>query len=55
MIVNRGKQYSYLGMTLDYSKEGACQINMFENMNSILDPFDKIDTTAKGKKKTAAL
>ena len=35
MIVNRGNKHKYLGMTLDYSKEGACLITMFENMKSI--------------------
>ena len=30
MTVNRGKKHKYLEMTLDYSKEGACQITMFE-------------------------
>ena len=41
-------------MTLDYSKEGACQITMFENLKAILETFYKIDTKAKGTKKSAA-
>ena len=54
MTVNRCKKHKYLGMTLDYSKEGACQITMFENLKSILETFDKIDTKAKGAKNSAA-
>ena len=54
MTVNRCKKHKYLGMTLDYSKEGACQINMFENMKAILETFDKIDTKSKSTKKSAA-
>ena len=30
ITVNRGKKNKYLGTTLDYSKEEACQITMFE-------------------------
>ena len=44
MTVNIGKKHKYLGMTLDYYKEGACQITMFENMEAILETFDKIGT-----------
>ena len=44
MTVKRGKKHKYVGITLDYSKEGACQITMFENKKSILKTFDKIDT-----------
>ena len=44
MAVNRGKKNKYIGTTLDYSKEGACQITMFENMKSILETFEKVDT-----------
>ena len=54
MTVNRGKKHKYLGTTLDYSKEGACQITMFENLKAILETFDKIDTKEKGTKKSAA-
>ena len=42
MTVKRGKKHSYLGMTLDYSKEGACQITMFKNLKSILETFEKL-------------
>ena len=41
-------------MTLDYSKEGACQITIIENLKAILETFDKIDTKAKDTKKSAA-
>ena len=41
-------------MTLDYSREGACKITMFENMKAILETFDKIDTKAKGTKKSTS-
>ena len=54
MTVNRGKKYKYLSMTLNYSKEGACRITMFEDLKAILQTFDKIDTKAKGTKKNAA-
>ena len=54
MTVNRGNKHKYLGMTLNYSKEGAFQITMFENMKAILETFDKIDTKEKGTKKSAA-
>ena len=54
MTFNRGKKHKYLGMTLDYSKEEACQITMFENMKAILGTFEKIDTKAKGTKKSVA-
>ena len=54
MTVNRGKKHKYIGMTLDYSKEGACQITMFENLKTILETFDKIYTKAKGTIKSAA-
>ena len=54
MTVNRGKKHKYLGMKLNYSKEGACHIIMFENLKVILDTFDKIDTKGKGKKKSTA-
>ena len=54
MTVNRGKKHKYIGIKLDYSKEGAFQITMFENLKSILDTFDRIDTKEKGTKKGAA-
>ena len=54
MTVNRGKKHKYLGMTLNYSKERAFQITMFENLKSILETFENIDTEAKGTKKIAA-
>ena len=54
MTVNRGKKHKCLAMTLNYSKEGAFQVNMFENLKSILETFDKIDKRSKGKKKSAA-
>ena len=54
MTVNTGKKHKYIGMTLKYSKEGACQNTMFENLKSILETFEKIDTKSKGKKKSAA-
>ena len=54
MTVNRGKKHKYLGMTLDYSKERDFQITMFENLKAILETFEKIDTKAKGTKKSAA-
>ena len=54
MTVNRGKKHKCLGMTLNYSKEGAFQVTMFENLKAILETFDKIDTKAKGTKKSAA-
>ena len=54
MTVNRGKKHKYLGMTLDYSNEGACQITMFENLKAILETIEKIDTKSKGKKKSIA-
>ena len=55
MTSNRGKKYKYLRMTLNYSKEGAFHITMFENLKSILETFDKIDTKAKRTKKSAEL
>ena len=54
MTFNRGKKHKYLGMTLDYSKEGASPINMIENLKSILETFDKVDRKAKVKNKRAA-
>ena len=54
MTVNRGKKHKYLGMTLNYSEKGACQITMFENLKSILETFEKIDTKEKGTKKSVA-
>ena len=36
MMVNRVKKHKYLGMTLDYSKGGAFQITIFENLKAIL-------------------
>ena len=53
MTVNRGKKHKYLGMTLGYSKEGACQISMFENLKAVLETFDKIDAKSNGTKKSA--
>ena len=44
MTVNRVKKNKYLGMSLNYSEEGDCQITMFENLTAILETFDKIDT-----------
>ena len=41
MIVNRGKKHKYLGTKLDYSKELDCHITMFENMEAILETFEK--------------
>ena len=41
MTVNIGKKHKYLGMTLEYSKEGACQNTMFENLKAILETFEK--------------
>ena len=29
-------------MTLDYSKEGYCQITIFENLKAILETFEKL-------------
>ena len=49
MTVNRGKKHKYIGNTLDYYKEGACHITMFENLKAILDTFDRIDTKEKGR------
>ena len=54
MTFNRGKKHKNLVMTLYYSKEGAYQITMFENLKSILETFDIIDTKAKGTKKNSA-
>ena len=54
MTVDRGKKHKYLGIKINYSKERACQITMFENMKAILDTFDKIDTKEKGTKNSAA-
>ena len=54
MSVNRVKKHKYLRMTLDYSKEGACQMTIFQNLKAILENFDKIDTKAKGTKKSVA-
>ena len=54
MTFNRGKKHKYLGMALEYSKEGACQITMFGNLKLILENFDKIDTNVIGTKKRAA-
>ena len=54
MTVNRGKKHKYIGITLNYSKEGACHITMFENLKTILETFDKIYTKEKGTKKSAA-
>ena len=34
ITVNRGKKHKYLRMTLNYSKEGACKITMFENLKA---------------------
>ena len=53
MIANKGKKHKYLGITLEYSKEGACHIHIFENLKAILETFDKIDTKVKGTKKSA--
>ena len=50
MTVDRGNKHNYLGMTLDYFKEGACQISMFENLKSILETFFKL-YKSKGLKK----
>ena len=55
MTVNRGKKHKYLGMILDYSKEGACHITMFKILRAVFDIFDKIDTKEKGTKKSVAL
>ena len=42
ITVNRGKKHKYLGIKLNYSKGGACQITMFENLKAILEPFEKL-------------
>ena len=55
MTVNRGNKHKYIGMKLDYPKEGACQITIFENLKAILETFDKIDTKEKCTKKSAAV
>ena len=55
MTVHRGKKHNYRGMALEYSEEGACQINMFENIKAVLENFDKIDTKVKGTKKSPDL
>ena len=42
MKVNRGKKQKYLGMKLDYFKEGACLITIYENLKEILETFEKL-------------
>ena len=54
MTVIRGNKHKYFGITLDYSKEGACQITIFEYLKAILETFYRIDTKSKGKNKSAA-
>ena len=53
MTVNRVKKHNYLGMTLDYYRERAFQVTMFQNLKPISETFEKNDTKAKVTKMSA--
>ena len=41
ITVSRGKRHPYLGMTLDYSKEGCLIIDMKDYVKKMLDEFEE--------------
>lgn len=40
--VSRGDKHTYLGMALDYSEEGKCQITMSSYTKEIIDAFPEV-------------
>ena len=37
--VNHGKVHQFLGMTLDFSVEGECQVKQFEHVRDMIESF----------------
>ena len=54
MKVHRGKVHDYLGMTLDYSEKGICQVSMPKFIDEVLNDFKRIMPNSKGGKTSAA-
>ena len=46
MKVHRGKVHDYLGMTLDYSEKGICQVSMPKFIDEVLNDFKRIQANA---------
>jgi hypothetical protein len=40
MKVHRGKTHKYLGMALDFSHKGQCQVTMHDYVDGILQAYD---------------
>jgi hypothetical protein len=40
MKVHRGKTHKYLGMSLDFSHKGQCQVTMHDYINGILQAYN---------------
>jgi hypothetical protein len=40
MKVHRGKTHKYLGMLLDFSQKGQCQVTMHDYIDGILQMYD---------------
>ncbi len=41
ITINRGKVHDYLGMTLDYNKEGKCVVKMVDYVKNMLNDLDE--------------
>jgi Reverse transcriptase (RNA-dependent DNA polymerase) len=53
MKVHRGHKHEYLGMTLDYSKKGVCQITMPKFLTEALAEYKRAMPISVGTKPTA--
>ena len=42
MKVHRGKVHKYLGMTLDFSKQGQCIMTMFQYLDGVVQAYDLV-------------
>jgi hypothetical protein len=40
MKVNRGKTHKYVGMALDFSHKGQCQVTMHDYFDGILQAYN---------------
>jgi len=45
MTVHRGKVHKYLGMTLDFSKQGQCIVTMFQYLDGVVQAYDLVKST----------